>query len=314
MELSLMERFGIIEVSSRIILGKCPKLKKLAKKIRAKASHGQPEATEANVIDPKAKQDYYDKLSNLIEKDDIVLIHSSMDGLESIGITAEDFIAYMKKQVEEKQVTFVLPCFPITNLKLPTPKSRPYNQKKTLCWTGMLPNTFIGDADVVRTAFPYNSLAAMGPKASEMMEGNLDSEYVYGDTSAWRYCLNNNAKILFLGVKASCSNTMAIHMTPDVMGEDWPVKDWYEKRTYKVALEDGVIEKDILVQQDHWYQYCMEERTSGRLKESGILTEESIHGCNLGYVLDSLKMMVIMIEFVKQGKLSYMVPKRYWKK
>ena len=105
---------------------------------------------------------------------------------------------------------------------------------------------------------------------------------------------------------------MAIHMTPDVMGDEWPIADWYEDRVYKIKLDGEVIEKPIKVQADHWYQYCMEERTSGRLKEAGVLTEESIGGCNLGVVEDCRKMMDVMVELAKKNKLSYMIPKKYY--
>ena len=308
MELSMMERFGILEVAPRIILGKFPKLKKIAKKIRAKSSHGEPAEVNASMAPA-----YFEKLEKIINIDDIVLIHSSMDGLESIGISAEDFMDFMRKQTEEKKVTFVLPCFPITNLKLPTEKSRPYDPKKTLCWTGMLPNTFLGDKDVIRTSFPYNSLAAMGPKAAEMMSKDSEQVYVYDENSAWSYCLEHHAKILFVGVKASCSNTMAIHMTPDVMGNEWPVKNWHEDRIYKVRLNGEVIQKPVKVQADCWYKYCMEERTSGRLKEAGVLIEESVGCCNLGIVEDCRTMMDEMIALAKNGKLSYMIPKNKYR-
>ena len=314
MELSLLERYGFLEVSSRIILGKCPKLKKMAKKLRASSNKASTENEAAVEIDPKLKGEYFAKIDGLLQQGDIALVHSSMDGLESIGISDKDFMDFMKDEVAKKGVTFVLPCFPITNLKPPTEKSRPYDAKKTLCWTGMLPNTFLGDADTIRTSFPYNSLAAMGPKASEVMAEDDKQVYVYDEHSAWRYCLDNHCKILFVGVKASCSNTMAIHMTPDVMGDEWPVKDWHEKRTYKVRKDGEVSMRDIMVQADHWYQYCMEERTSGRLKEAGVLTEEAVGGCNLGVVADSRSMMDVMIQLAKKGKLSYMIPGKYLKR
>ncbi len=314
MGLSLLEKYGFIEVASRVTLAKFPKIKKMAKKLRASSSHGSATDTAQVEIDPKAKSEYFKAVEAELSQDDIVLIHSSMDGLESIGISAEDFMSFMKKMVEDKGITFVLPCFPITNLKLPTPKSRPYDPKKTLCWTGMLPNAFIGDSDVLRTAFPYNSLAALGPKASEMMQDNLAADYVYDKTSVWRYCLNHDAKIMFAGVKASGSNTMAIHMVPDVMGEDWPVENWYEDRTYKIRIDGEVSEKPIKVQADHWYQYCMEERTSGRLKEAGVLTESDIYGCNLGIVKSSKEMVNTLVGLCKKGKLMYMIPKKYLRK
>ena len=310
MELSLLERFGIIEVGSRVILGKFPKLKQTAKKIRAKKSHGTVVTEE---IDPNLKAMFFERVLAVLEPEDIVLIHSSMDGLKTIGITAEEFIEFMKKQVQEKGITFVLPCFPTTNLTAPTEKSRPYDPKKTICWTGMLPNKFLCEPDVIRTAFPYNSLAAMGPKAKEMMAHDMEATSVYDKTSAWQYCYENHAKLLFAGVKASSSNTMGSHMVPDLMGEDWPVKDWYEERYYKVRIDGEVSEKLVRVQADKWAQYCMEERTSGMLKEAGVLDETYIGGCNLGIVEDCKKMMDVLIELSKKGKLVYMIPRKYLK-
>ncbi len=311
MGLSVMERFGIIEVGTRVILGKFPKLKQTAKKIRAKRSRGKSVAEE---IDPKLKKIFYDKVIEHIEPDDIVLVHSSMDGLKTIGITAEEFIEFMKKQVAEKGVTFVLPCFPTTNLTAPTEKSRPYDPKKTICWTGILPNKFLCEPNVIRSAFPYNSLAAMGPKAEEMMAHNSEATSVYDKTSAWRYCYDNHAKLLFAGVKASSSNTMGSHMVPDLMGDEWPVKDWYQDVVYKIRIDGEISEKLVRVQKDIWAQYCMEERTSGILKEAGVLEEQYIGGCNLGIVEDAKEMMDVLISLSKKGKLVYMIPKRYLKK
>ena len=310
MELSLLEKYGCIEVASRITLSRFPKLKKMAKKLRASGSRGQAESETKAAIDPTLKERYLSRVTEILSDDDIVLLHSSMDGLEAIGISAEDMMEYMRGQVK-RGITFVLPCFPITNLKLPTPKSRPYDPKKTLCWTGMLPNAFIGDADVVRSSFPYNSLAAMGPRAQEMMADEASQVGVYDEHSAWRYLFDHHAKILFLGVKASGSNTMAIHATAEFLGDEWPVRDWYEERTYKVRIEGEVSEKTIRVQADHWYQYCMEERTSGRLKEAGVLTEDDSLGCILGVVEDSSEMVDVLRELCKKGKLMYMIPRRY---
>ncbi|MDC7278836.1 AAC(3) family N-acetyltransferase [Butyrivibrio fibrisolvens] len=311
MKLSLLERYGFIEVGARVFLGKFPELKKMAKRMRASKAHsGSDQPAE---IDPILKVQYFQKLDAFIKQDDIVLIHSSMDGLKTIGITAEEFIDFMKKQVAEKGVTFVLPCFPTTNLTPPTEKSRPYDPKKTICWTGMLPNKFLCEDGVIRTRFPYNSLAAMGPKADEMMAHDMEATSVYDKTSAWRYCYDNHAKLLFAGVKASSSNTMGSHMAPDLMGDEWPVKDWYQDVTYKVRIDGEVSEKVVRVQKDMWAQYCMEERTSGYLKEADVLSEEYIGDCNLGLVEDCKEMMDVLIKLSKKGKLVYMIPRRYRK-
>ena len=313
MKLSLLERCGWPEPASRVFLEGHPGLKKTVKRWRNRRTQGK-QAAPAPRPDTDGWEKYKGLLAGSIMQGDIVLIHSSADGLEKLGITPEACLAYLKELAEERQCTLVMPCFPITNLKPPTEKSRPYDPHKTLCWTGMLPNLFLGEPGCVRSEFPYNSLAALGPWAEEMMAGNLRDQNVYGPHSAWRFCSDRHAKILFLGVKASCSNTMAIHMVPAVMGEDWPVADWYERRDYKVRFADGIREVPVLVQRDFWYRYTMEERTSGRLKQAGLLEETSVNGCNFGLVRDSHEMIQYLIGLCKKGKRMYAIPRRYMKK
>jgi len=313
MKLTILERYGWIEVASRIVLQRFPEMRKTIKKLRAEKVQGDKKKENISV-NPAIQDSFFRIMNNSLDSDDIVLIHSSLDGLEKIGITDDVFIEKLKELVVKKNITMVFPCFPVTNLKLPTEKSKPYDPKKTICWTGLLPILFIRQQETIRTLFPYNSLAAMGPKANEMMAHNLDALYVYDENFAWRFCLDHHAKIMFVGVKASGANTMAIHMIPDVMADEWPIEDWYNEVTYKLKIDDKVVTKTIKVQKDKWYQYVMEERTSGRLKEAGILTEQSFGGCNFGIVEDSAKMVEEIIRLCKKGKLMYMIPRRYYKK
>lgn len=313
MELSLLEKHGWIEALSRVFLERHPKLKKIVKNKRNKRSH-ESGNTDKMVPDPKQWEDYRRQLYEAIAENDIILIHSSTDGLDKMGVSAQQCLEFLKSLIKDKGCTIVMACFPVTNLKPPTEKSRPYDPEKTMCWTGMLPNMFIAEPECIRTRFPYNSLAAMGPKAGEMMEKDLNEKQVYGRNSAWHYCYEHHAKIFFIGVRASGSNTMAIHMVPDVMGDDWPVEGWYNERIYKVRLNGEIVEVPVLEQKGFWYKYVMEEGTSGRLKRAGLLTEQSIGGCNLGIVQDSHIMIDYLVEQGKQKKLAYLIPGKYYKK
>jgi len=107
---------------------------------------------------------------------------------------------------------------------------------------------------------------------------------------------------------------MAIHAMPDFIGEDWPVQKWYERRTYKVKIDGEESDRTIMVQADHWYKYCMEERTSGRLKLAGILKEDDSLGCNFGVIQSSKVMVEILTDLCSRGKLMYMIPKKYLRK
>lgn len=311
--LSLLEKYSWIEAYSRQFFEKHPRIKKEIKKRRDKHAQGT-NLQELKKINPQDWNIYKKLIYEQIDNEDIILIHSSIDGLAKIGVTSELCMDFLRLLVKDKSCTVVVACFPITNLKPPNEKSKPYDPRKTLCWTGMLSNAFIADPTCIRSRFPYNSLAAIGPKAVEMMSKDLDAILVYDMNSAWRYCYEHHAKILFLGVKASGANTMAIHMLPDFMCDEWPIDGWYEEKKYKVKQNDEIIEVTVKGQKSTWYKYVMEEGTSGRLKVAGLLDEKKVGDCYLGVVNDCHEMLDFLAAEVKRGKLTYMIPRKYYKK
>lgn len=308
-KLTFFEKHGKIEPLIRRLSSRLPIIKRFLKSKRKKPKRNLLSSSS----DLKDWDNLKKTIESVVEQNDVVLIHSSSDGLNKIGISAQVCLTFLKNLIATKKCTIVMPCFPVTNIKKTGAKIFLYNPKTTICWTGLLPNLFLADSDCIRTSFPYNSLAAIGPLAKEMMEHSLESNYVYDKNSAWSYCLNHRAKILFLGVKASESNTMAIHMLPDYMENEWPVDKWYEVKTYRVQLDDHTIDVSANIQRGIWYKYVMEEGTSGVLKTANILKEERFGECNLGIVLDSILMMNFLKCRAKRGLLPYCIPKKYYK-
>lgn len=301
----LLEQHGAIEAFGRCTLDKFPKLKRILK-------HKQ-RATEPGKRNESAWNEYKERVCGIVGTDSIVLIHSSMDDFAKIGISEDDVMALLIHLVESGN-TVVIPAFPITNLKKPTAKTRPYDPKKTLCWTGMLPNKFIAHPEAKRSVYPFNSLAAMGSEADKMLEHNKDSLYVYDRNSAWAYCVEHHAKILFMGAQAHSSNTVGIHMVPDVMGDDWPIDNWYEECTYPVKIDGQVSEHTVRYQSGKWYKYVEEYATNKFLCDSGMLREEYVCGCYLGSVPDAQKMIEALAARCRSGKLMYCIPRKYYKK
>ena len=301
----LLEKHGAIEAFCRCTLDSLPKLKKILKHKRKAAEPGARNETAWNT--------YTSRVCDIVGTDSIVLIHSSMANFAAIGISEDDMMDLLIHLVERGN-TVVLPAFPITNLKKPTAKTRPYDPKKTLCWTGMLPNKFIAYPGVKRSVYPFNSLAAMGPETDKMLEHNQSSVYVYDKNSAWAYCVEHHAKILFIGAQAHSSNTVGIHMVPDVMGDDWPIDDWYEECSYLVKIDGQVSEHTVRYQAGKWYKYVAEYATNKFLRDYGILKEEHICGCYLGSVSDSQEMVDALVARCRSGELMYCIPRKYYKK
>ena len=252
---------------------------------------------------------YIDSLG--IQKGDILIVHSSMEGMRRADPNPKNIINYLTDLIGPEG-TLVFPAFPIINLKYDENRVQTYNPKRTPCWTGMLPNTFLGYEGVIRSLFPFNTLAARGPHAKPMMTNNLLDDVPHGKNSSWAYCVAHHAKILYLGISIAECNTV-LHMADDILGDDWPIDNWYEIQRYKIKTDEGIIEKTIRVCSSFWVKYNTCYNFNGKLKKLGFLTETDVDGITVGFAKDSNAMMKYVIEQAKKGKIRYKIPRRYWK-
>lgn len=304
---TLFENYPFFEVIARRTATSCAPIKKTLKRLLKKKKIAGSVVTRNEELIGNFKNTL---LSSGISHGDIVIIHSSMDGLNKMGIEAEEILQIIKDTFEGCTVVFA--TFPIESSK--KKEIYTYNPAKTLAWTGVLPNLFLKQDGVVRSRFPYNSLAAYGSHAEEMVANDLDSYRPHDKSSAWYYCMSNHAKILFLGTTSRESNTMAIHMVPDIMGDEWPVNNWYSTRSYKIKLADNEIKKEIQYQDEYWYRYVNEYHTDKILRDNSLLRTLSDGEITVEIVDDSKKMFEFLMDRCKRGLLMYSIPKRYRKK
>ena len=103
-------------------------------------------------------------------------------------------------------------------------------------------------------------------------------------------------------------------MLADYMGENWPIDNWYEKFDCPVRINGEIIEKQLFVQDVFWTQYVMDYYTTRKLEKKGYLKKYSICDCPFEYVEDAGLMVQYLEKECKKGKLTYMIPKKYWKK
>lgn len=304
---SIMERSGEAEVLLRKVATAVGPIKKNIKKLIRGTSKGKitNQRNERNIAILREKL-----VSCGVNEGDVVLIHSSLDGLRSLGLSTEEIIDFILDIF--RNVTVVFAAFPIEPIK--RKEIYQYDPKKTLCWTGMLPNVFLKRDGVFRSLFPYNTLAAKGPLAEEMMTNSLHSKTPHGKYTPWDYCRLQHAKILFLGTTSREANTMALHMAPDIMCDKWPIDDWYENRRYLIRSDQDTIEKIVRIQRGFWYRFVNEYKTDYILKNAGYLRKIGVDDIPIEIVNDSFKMMEFILSRCNSGKLMYSIPKKYWKK
>lgn len=309
----LLKRNPYIEVGGRIFYSKVrdSKLGIFVKSKLLKINETGNAVEYSNVCN-----EFFQFLGNRlgIEKGDILIVHSSMEGLKSLGADVKEIIDQLLNLVGEEG-TLVIPTFPKYN------KKKTYNGesidiydvKRTLCWTGMLPNIFLRYKDVIRSEFPYCTLAAKGYYANEMMKHTWESDVAQGKNSAWGFCAEHHAKVLFLGVKAFHSITES-HMVEDYLDSKWPIREWYENKKYCIITSNKE-EKIVSIRQrkNNWAKFIPEYYNESMLELNGDIINVNYNNIDISFIPDLYDFNQMKIKNALNGKIDYRIPKKYWK-
>lgn len=233
----------------------------------------------------------------------IAIVHSSGSELRPTGLSP--------KQICEKLLEFVgptgtlaAPCIPYyaeepTGLARLTDdicsKRLLYDVQLTPTWTGALSKALSKCDGAIRSRHPLNSMVALGPDAEPMMRENISGykPLPCGEGSSWKYCADNEADIVCLGVDMAHSLTM-IHVAEDAWYESWPISNWYRDRLFHIR--DGDFSTDLTVRERRpkWAINYAERTLKRDLILSGILKHGrvgslSVEVCNSRSLIDFLR-------------------------
>lgn len=255
---------------------------------------------------------YVDSLG--IKSGDILIVHSSMDALSQFEVTPKEIIDWLLNIVGPEG-TLCMPAFPMYRAKdysideVTGEQVIAYDVKKSPCWTGMLPNLFLRYPGVIRSEFPYNPLAAKGKHAIEMMKDNLLGDKPHGIHSSWDYCVNHDAKILYLGCPMYHSLTVS-HISEDI-DEDWPIDDWYISQIYEIICVDGQ-RKNVTVNipNEYYARYYSEYYHEKELLRNGLATIKTIGICPIGYISNTTKLIRYYRSYSYSKRIAYKLPRR----
>lgn len=246
----------------------------------------------------------------------LIVVHSSAEALKPTGKSPKEIIDELIKLLGQDG-TLAMPAFPKYKDE-PTGFDRmnrdvsdlilEYDVKKSIPWTGQLPYKLMRYPGSIRSRHPLNSMVAVGPLASPMMENNLlgKKPLPCGVQSSWNFCYQHNAKIIALGVDMAHSLTM-IHVAEDSYEDDWPVAGWYRDRKFVVKDTDGC--EEVLVRERHpkWAKYFAERTLSKDLKENKLMKSTVIGGI-LVEVLDAGELMNFLNERKDSAYPYFLVP------
>ena len=246
-----------------------------------------------------------------INKGDLIIVHSSMDSLNHSDITTNELIDFLMKLIGDTG-TMAMPAFPVykTDILNDEKTEHLYNTKLKLSSTGLLSNVFLRYPKVVRSKFPHNNLAAVGPLANEMMQNNLNSDLAFGNKSSWYFCKEHEAKILFLGVQSNHTTTM-VHVAEDYLDNKWPVKKWYVTRKIKIRDGQNSLSKIIRIRDQFWSRYNASYFRTKCFKNEGLLKEWDYEGISFGIIENSSELVDYIVNRALKNKLFFKVPQKH---
>lgn len=289
--------------------GKCPKKRK---------KHPSSSSLEQTPHDFLFRE-YLNEVG--ICKGDIVIVHSSMSRLKIFGIGPDEIIRILLDQIGPSG-TLVMPVMPVYDEKENWPHFHEkqkmvltYDVQNTLSWTGIITSKFLKIPGVIRSSFPYCSLAAIGPKSQELFSEELKSDLVFGPYSSWKKLSDAHAKVLFLGADAFHSIT-EIHLCEDLLGDDWPIKEWYKEQMFNLVFPDGSSRMfGVRIRKQFWSQYLCEVNCVWVLEQNHLLQKKQILDCPFAFIPDMKKLTDFEIEKTLQKRLLlFRIPHRYWSK
>lgn len=221
-----------------------------------------------------------------LRQGDILIVHSSGRSLRPFGLSADAVIEKLLNACGQTG-TVAMPAIRTFTAdgdswrRMHSEDHLPdleYDVRHTPVWTGVLPRTLMRRRDAVISRHPINSMVAVGSRAHEMMARNLEGNQPTGcgPQSSWKYCVDHDALIAFVGVDAA-HNMTAIHVAEDAWESCWArAADWYRVRRCKVIDDGGEQVVFVRERRPRWAMYYAERTLQRDLIDNGLLRRFSV--------------------------------------
>lgn len=114
-----------------------------------------------------------------------------------------------------------------------------YDPRKTPCRVGLANEIFRRLPGTERTLHPLDGVSVRGPKSADILRNNLNRSkpLPHGvDSSYYRICQNRGIVVSF-GIPLIEYFTL-IHTAEDIRDADWPVKNFFRERRFRVRINE----------------------------------------------------------------------------
>ena len=114
------------------------------------------------------------------------------------------------------------------------------------------------------------------------MKNNIigDKPTPCGANSSWKFCLDHDAYIIGLGVELASCLTM-IHTIEDCMDQNWPIKNWYRERMFKIKTHNHTEKKLVRERRPIWGSL----HWAGRTMSKDLIKNKIVNSININGVI-----------------------------
>jgi len=166
-------------------------------------------------------------LKKLDKKFDILMIHSSLDGMMPMYTgNLSKLLSMLLSYCEQNNITLAMPTFfGGTNLQAKEYYEKGdqiFNVKRTASQIGLLTELFRITQNVKRSIHPTHSICAVGPLADQLIKNHHLADTTFGEGTPFGKMIKYKTLILGIGTKSQHSVTQ-IHAAEDIMGSNYPI-------------------------------------------------------------------------------------------
>ncbi len=178
-------------------------------------------------------------LRNLgIRPGDTITVHSSFNGMRYFTGTPLDALQAIL-DVVGPEGTVVMPTFSFDGRSYDFLKARPsFDVRRTPARTGLICELLRRRKDAIRSLNPTHSVAALGPLARAITLDHEHSRTPFDEHSPWRYLLDLNAWMVFVGVADRLLPVSAYHHFDELLEEELGVRIYHPDR-FDVLVRDA---------------------------------------------------------------------------
>lgn len=223
-----------------------------------------------------------------IEKDDTILVHSSLSSLGYVEGGADTVIDTLLAVLSQGTL-----FFPTLSYNFVTDDNPVFSITETQSCVGCISETFRKRENVIRSMHPTHSVCGLGKYAEEILSQHIEADSPGGRKTPFYLLPKYNGKILMLGCGLKFNTSM--HAIEEL------TKPWYLLREKKVTYT-LIDERGNRTVRDYWrHNFKGVAQRYDRLAEVMTLESKKVLEADC-YLIDSVKMWEIADKCIKEDE------------